>query len=448
MTRPLDYWLLRCLFTALLLGFSLPSLPIEAEEPRAEQPWEVIRADFSNVRGLNYIASYAASDVAMWRFYDRDQIDRELTMIKGLGANSIRVWLAWVVYDTEPEKFISRFQDFLALCEKHQLTVMPILWDSCFGDEQASYDDVRDWVANPGTQHVADPDFRTKGDAYVQAVVKAGSKSRSLLMWDIINEPSGPGINQWLEHYCRLAKTLDAQHPITIGWAHATGNDVSANWVNVMSYHPYGIFDKNRQIWTEQVKRIAQANGNKPILVTEAGGPGMGQRYEECIASFEGLQVGFYLFEAMVGANRFSNITGFFYPDGTVREVTPIEAFQSLAERQGVTPPGTFALPTRKPPYAVAGINEVTDLILHWDHRELTAENYAQREPLLTWTMISLAWGGVLKDHLPQVLEMRKHVDEAVKQGDFDEVKRLTSQLAALAARLLVEHEFVSKDAK
>jgi hypothetical protein len=61
-----------------------------------------VRPDYSNVRGLNYIASYAPSDVAMWRFYDGDQIDRELELVAGLGANSVRVWLAWVVYDFAP----------------------------------------------------------------------------------------------------------------------------------------------------------------------------------------------------------------------------------------------------------------------------------------------------------------------------------------------------------
>ena len=56
----------------------------ERVEP-VDAAWETIRADFSNVRGLNYIASYAPSDVAMWRFYDHDQIDRELGYIKAHG---------------------------------------------------------------------------------------------------------------------------------------------------------------------------------------------------------------------------------------------------------------------------------------------------------------------------------------------------------------------------
>ncbi len=426
---------------------SLGPMFADGQAQTTETPWEAIRPDYSNIRGLNYIASYAPSDVAMWRFYDREQIDRELGLIKGLGTNSIRVWLAWVVYDVEGDKFTDKFIDFLGLCDKHRLTVMPILWDSCFGDELSDYEDIRDWVANPGTRRVSDPVFREKGDAYVRAVVSAGSGSPSILMWDIMNEPSGPNVNPWLEHYCKLVKSIDPKHPVTIGWAHASGNEVSAQWVDVMSYHPYGIFDKNRQIWTDRVLRIARACGNKPILATEAGGPGLGQRYEECIASFDKLGVGFYLFEAMVGKNRFSNITGFFYPDGTPREAGPVDAFQSLARRQGATPTATIPRPSRQPPYPIMDVKAITDLILHWDDRELTAESYAETEPFLTWTFISLAWAGVLDDQIQHVMDLKGQVETAARAGDLDEVKQLTSQLASLAAKLLVQHKFVVADA-
>ena len=54
----------------------------ESDETKAPA-FEPVAADFCSVRGLNYIASYAPSDVAMWRFYDREQIDRELGLIRG-----------------------------------------------------------------------------------------------------------------------------------------------------------------------------------------------------------------------------------------------------------------------------------------------------------------------------------------------------------------------------
>jgi hypothetical protein len=173
---------------ALVITLVLPA--IAASDERSTKSWEVIRSDFSNVRGLNYIASYAPSDVAMWRFYDSEKINRELGYIKLLGANSIRVWLAWFVFAEVGERFVDKFRNFLSLCEKHRITMMPILWDSCFGDARASYEDVTDWVANPGAERVADPAFREQGDRYVRAVVAVGRQSPSLLIWDVMNEPS------------------------------------------------------------------------------------------------------------------------------------------------------------------------------------------------------------------------------------------------------------------
>jgi hypothetical protein len=436
-------WILRA--AAVVLGLIATGSAAEEGTPVGTPPVEAVRADFSNVRGLNYIASYAASDVAMWRHYDRDQVDRELGFVEGLGANSVRVWLAWVVFDVEGDQFLQKFRDFLSLCQKHRLTVMPILWDSCFGDPSAGYDDVDDWVANPGTERVADPAFRVEGDRYVRAVVEAGRESPALLVWDVMNEPSGKGIREWLEHYCRLVKSLDPGHPVTIGWAHAGSNETSAGWVDVMSYHPYGIFDKNRRVWTEAVRDVARRHGNKPILATEAGAPGWGQRYEECLRFFEQEKVGFYLFEATSGTNRFRDVTGFFYPDGSAREMEPVRAFQALARRQGAAAEKEFSTSDRPVPYAKAGAREVADLILHWDDREMTLEDYPRRETLLRWTLISLAWGGALKDHLEQALKLRAEADAAKKAGDTEAVKDTLSKLARLAAKLLVEHEFVSE---
>jgi hypothetical protein len=444
------FWRAAGAVVAVVAVFAL-GLPMglaqESDQP-GPMVWESIRSDFSNVRGLNYIASYAPSDVAMWRFYDRDQIDRELGYIHRLGANSVRVWLAWVVFDVEGERFIEKFSDFLSLCEKHRITVMPILWDSCFGDAKASYDDVKDWVANPGTERVADPAFRAQGDRYVRAVVEAGRGSPSLLMWDVMNEPSGAKVHAWLEHYCRLVKSLDAKHPVTIGWAHAGGNRASADWVDVMSYHPYGIFDKNRQVWTTTVRQIARQHGDKPILANEVGGPGFGQRYEECLAFFEKEGIGFYLFEAMVGTNRFRNAAGFVFPDGSARELEPVQAFQQCARRQGVNASAPFTVNPGKLPYLKAGAREVADLVLNWNAVELTPENYAPREALLRWTLISLAWAGALEGHLDEAKRLGAEAEAAGKAGDVEGLREASSQLAALAAKLLVEHGFVDADGR
>jgi hypothetical protein len=210
-----------------------------------------------------------------------------------------------------------------------------------------------------------------------------------------------------------------------------------------MSYHPYGIFDKNRQVWTDTVREIAGRHGDKPILANEVGGPGFGQRYEHCIQFFEREHIGFYLFEAMIGTNRFRNVTGFFYPDGTVREIEPVRAFQEYARRQGAQASATFSVRPEGPGYLQVDPKEVAELILNWDDLELTPANYSQHESLLRWTLISLAWGGALEGHLEEAQKLKAQADEAREAGNMEAMKESMSKLAKLAARLLVEHDFI-----
>jgi hypothetical protein len=263
-----------------------------------------------------------------------------------------------------------------------------------------------------------------------------------------MNEPSGAKVHAWLEHYCRLVRSLDTKHPVTIGWAHAGGNRASADWVDVMSYHPYGIFDKNRQTWTATVREIARQHGDKPILANEVGGPGFGQRYEECLAFFQREGIGFYLFEAMVGTNRFRHATGFVFPDGSARELEPVQAFQEYARRQGVKVWAQFPLNAGPLPYLKAGAREVADLVLNWDATELTPEDYAPREALLRWTLISLAWAGGLEGHLEEAKRLGAQADAAGNAGDVEGLREASSKLAGLAAKLLVEQGFVDADGR
>ena len=61
--------------------------------------------------------------------------------------------------------------------------------------DNAGYDDVKDWVANPGTERVLDAEFRATGDEYVRAVVEAGRKSPALLIWDVMNDPTNTRVD-------------------------------------------------------------------------------------------------------------------------------------------------------------------------------------------------------------------------------------------------------------
>ena len=420
-----------------------------AREPAGLPPLEQFEPDYSNLRGLNYIASYAPSDVAMWRLYDSERIDRELGYIKSVGANNVRVWLAWVVYDVEKEGFVAKFKDFLGLARRHGLSVMPILWDSCFGDARASYEDLDDWVANPGYERVQNPAFRAQGDEYVRALIEGAYGDPTVAMWDIMNEPAGEGIQDWLEHYAKLVKSLDPDRPITIGWAHAKGNEATAAWVDVLSYHPYGIFDRNREVWTESMREISARHGNKPIIANEVGGPGFFQAYEDVIAFFAPRNIGFSLFEASIGSTRFKHLQGFFFPDGSVRDREGVEAFMAHARSQGAVADRVLRVKTADEqgyvPSSTAKTRaeEVVEILLRWEEQDLSEDRLHYYTELLRWTYISLAWGGGLEGRVEEAVESGKELDEATQAGDVETVRAILTEQALLARDLLKANGFI-----
>ena len=90
--------------------------------------FEPIRSDYTNLRGMNYIPSYAGSSIGIWNLYDAELVARELRHTRRLGANSVRVWLSYWSWYHQPEEFLESFRHLLHTCESLGLYLMPVLW--------------------------------------------------------------------------------------------------------------------------------------------------------------------------------------------------------------------------------------------------------------------------------------------------------------------------------
>ena len=73
---------------------------------------------YQQLRGFNYTPSSAVHDIAFWRDYDEASIERELTYAQRLGLNSARIFLAYVVYEREPQMFLQRLRHFVPRCPR------------------------------------------------------------------------------------------------------------------------------------------------------------------------------------------------------------------------------------------------------------------------------------------------------------------------------------------
>ncbi len=355
--------------------------------------WPEILPDYSNIHGINYVPTYprlfeeppdlpphlefrgVASSVAIWRFYDSREVDRQLGWLRGIGINAVRIWLSHAVWEHEERnqdaaenRFIANFRDFLARCEQHRIYAMPILWDERFLEpSETPYDDIVAWVRNPHSSKLTldwatDPGNPYNGDAYVKAVVEAGRDSPALFMWDVMNEPEVR--EAWLKHYCDRIRQWDPNpaHKITIGFA--TLLDFGGPFTNplfahpthdVLSFHPYGMFFTNVAEWTRMARRVALppfSDRPKPILATEGGQPGDLALYERHIEYCSALGVGFMPFQGMIGDLRgnhpFKDLTGLFFHDGEVRDGQAARAFLDHAVSRGAGPHPDVPLPPEK----------------------------------------------------------------------------------------------------
>ena len=150
----------------------------------------------SHLLGFNYTPSTAAHDVAFWRDYDEALVERELTYSQRLGLNSARAFLAYVVYEREPEAFLARRRHFVRAAHTRGISAMPAIWDSCFDDTEPTYEATENkWSPNPGVQRLG-PDFWPAGKAYCCDLVKTLGNVPGLLMWDVMNEPT---ITSWIK---------------------------------------------------------------------------------------------------------------------------------------------------------------------------------------------------------------------------------------------------------
>jgi hypothetical protein len=282
--------------------------------------WEDLRADYSNVRGFNYVPVYpalydnppvldppqrffsSASPVGTWRFWQAHDVDRQLGWLKAAGCNAVRVFLSYAVWRHDederapgaPNLFISRFVELLRLCEKHRLYLMPVLWNAFSpggSDPSATpYEDISNWPRSPAHADTnVEWALANGGDEYVRAVCAAGRDSRAVFIWDIGNEPSGEWF-EWFAFMARLVREVDPNptHGITVSFAaypNFLDNPVPAiPEISVLGFHPYGVFRQNTQEWVRMARRSARpsiADRVKPILATEGGSPGLLMLYQD-----------------------------------------------------------------------------------------------------------------------------------------------------------------------
>lgn len=252
----------------------------------AEQPWLV---------GCNFLPSTAVNDVEMWQreTFDDETIGRELGWTHDLGFNTVRVFLNYIVWESDAAGLKQRFGRFLAIAAHNGIRVLPILFDDCFkpephaGRQEEPVPGVHNsqWVQSPGVRRRGNRSDWPKLEQYVQEMVGTFADDPRVLAWEVYNEPTQS--LPLVEAAFRRARQAKPSQPVT---ATVYGTPEMRQRIlelsDVISFHQYGPLTALKA----EVARLREQK--RPLLCTEWMARKAGSRFETHLPFFKEQKIG------------------------------------------------------------------------------------------------------------------------------------------------------------
>jgi hypothetical protein len=288
-----------------------------------KQPW-LVGANFGPSTAINQLEMFQADT------FDLKTIDRELGWAAGLGFNSMRVYLHHLLWEQDAKGFLRRLEQFLDVCEKHDIGVMFVLFDSVW-DPNPKLGRQRDpkphlhnsgWVQSPGKADLTDPSRHTLLEAYVKGVVGHFKDDRRVQVWDVWNEPDNTNGNSYgkqeppkkveqtlalLQKAFAWAREAKPSQPLTSGvWIGNWGDPKKLSPTeqfqldnsDVISFHSYDP-PANVKKCIENLRRYG-----RPILCTEYMARPRGSKFDPILAYFKEQKVGAYNWGFVAGKTQ------------------------------------------------------------------------------------------------------------------------------------------------
>ena len=277
--------------------------------------------------GCNFTPSTSANTIEMWQgeTLDAETIDRELGWAAETGFNSVRVFLHFLVWQNEGDAFKRRVEEFLAVAAGHGISVMPVLFDDCWGQDMRLGPQPKPvpgvhnsrWVACPGHRMVTERNLWDALEEYVKDVVASFASDERIIVWDLYNEPGNGNdpladrdVPQLGEKSLSLvqaafnwAREAGPTQPLTVGlWSSKAEfeklNEFQLAASDVISFHAYLGVEETRQ-WIGRL----QSSG-RPLICTEWMARPHGSRFQTHLPLFAATNVGCYCWGLVAGKTQ------------------------------------------------------------------------------------------------------------------------------------------------
>lgn len=232
--------------------------------------------------GVNYIPANAINYTAMWdkTSFSPKVIDKELSLMKSLKMNCVRVVMQYAVYADDPKYFIKTLDKFLSICQKNDIKAMLIFFDDCtFGVNTDPVigkqpEPLEGWYAwawspSPGYSMVVDERTHYKLEKYVKGVMKHFANDNRIMAWDLYNEPTNTTMPErslpLLYKVFKWAREINPSQPITscIWNSNKKVNDFLSENSDIITFHCYS--DSIHTL--EFTKRMLEFG--RPVICTE-----------------------------------------------------------------------------------------------------------------------------------------------------------------------------------
>ncbi len=285
--------------------------------------------------GFNFVPKTAVNATDMWqeKTFDLPQIEKELNLAKETGFNSCRVFLSYVVWKEEKDKYISRFQEFLSVAKKYNITVMPILFDDCafdnlcepfYGEQYEPRIGVHNsrWTPSPGFKLADDKNELPYLEKYLKDFVCAFKNEENILLWDLYNEPGNSGRNEkcleLVRNAFQWARECEPTQPLTAGRFNYKEYETEFYELSdVISLHTY----ENKE---GTLKKITDAEKyGRPVFCTEWLHRANGSTFEELLEVFKEKRIGIYNWGLVKGKTQ-TNLNWDTMPKGATPNPNPI----------------------------------------------------------------------------------------------------------------------------
>jgi hypothetical protein len=241
--------------------------------------------------------------------------------------------------------------------------------------------------------------------------------------WQSRTEQGKDKIWQFVRHFCGFLKSLDPVQPITVGIAGRTDDSLVADLVDVLSLHSYRETGAELRRNLEETRKQAQTVG-KPYLISECIAPGWGSPFEMVMPVIREQEIGYYFWELMIGKDQFRNITGVFYPDGSVRNKNHVRAIMADRYRQDMFEEkprwdGVPINPFGKRYREVRGLELALKTFERMATSATTRQNFSERYTFLK-SVVTLTWGGqdVFKPFHHQIRTALADVEQSASEGE------------------------------